>query len=77
MGQGALAVDDLVDVEEDRAGNMLGEIFRARILAFARHVPGGVDDHKIGRVELALELVGLNQPCLWRRQSHFSNSYLS
>ena len=45
-----------------RAGNVLGEIFGLRVLAFARHVPGGIDDDEVGRVELAGELVGLGQP---------------
>jgi len=31
-----------------------------RILAFVRHVPGGIDDDEIGSTKVAGELVGLN-----------------
>ena len=36
MRQLALGVGNLVDVEEDRPGNMFGEIFGVRVLAVAR-----------------------------------------
>ena len=72
MRQLALGVGNLVDVEEDRPGNMFGEIFGVRVLAFARHVPRGIDDDEVGRIELAFELVGLGQPCLRLQQIEFS-----
>ena len=58
----ALGVGDLVDIEEDGAGDVLLEIFGARVLAVAGHVPGGIDDDDVGRIELGRELVGLGQP---------------
>ena len=64
MRQVALGVGDLVDVEEDRARNMLFEIFGVRVPVLARHMPGGVDDDEIGRIELGREFVGLGQPGL-------------
>ena len=63
MRQLALGVGDLVDVEEDGAGNVLGEVLGAGVPAFIGHVPGGIKDHEIGRIELAGELVGF---CLRR-----------
>ena len=68
MGQVALGVGDLVDVEEQRARNMLREIFGTRVPALGRHMPGGIDDDEVGRIELAGELFGLSQTCLRLRQ---------
>ena len=45
-------------------GNMLCEIFVARVPAVARHMPGGIEDDEVGRIELAGELLGLDQPGL-------------
>ena len=68
MREPALGIGDLVDVEEDRAGNMLGEIFLMRVPVLGRHVPGGIDDDEVGRIELAGKLVGLGQPSLRLQQ---------
>src|SRR6185295_11056471 len=57
------------DIEEQSAGNVFLQIFGPRILAFAWHVPGGVDDHEVGSAEFTGELVGLDQPGLRLRQS--------
>jgi hypothetical protein len=59
VGQGALGVGNLVDIEEHGARNMLLEIFLPRVAPIARHVPGGIDDDEIGRLKLAFEFVGL------------------
>ena len=59
MGEAALGVRDLVDVEEDRAGDVLFEIFGVRVAPVARHMPGRIDDDEVGRVELAGKLIGL------------------
>ncbi len=62
MRQVALGVGNLVDVEEDGAWDVLLEILLSRALAVARHVPGGIDDDDVGRIELGRELIGLGQP---------------
>src|SRR5690242_15507947 len=74
MGQGTLGVGDLVDVEEQCAWNMLGEIFDMSVTTFARHVPGGIENDEVGCVKLAGELFGLNQRCLGLRQIHLSQT---
>ena len=68
MRQLALGVGDLVDVEEDGAGNVLGEVLGAGVPAFIGHVPGGIDNDEIGRIELAGEFVRFGQPRLGLQQ---------
>ena len=55
MRQVGLGVGDRVDVEKHRAGNMAGKIFRAGVAPGRRHMPGGVEDDEIGRVEMVGE----------------------
>ena len=46
-----LLVSAFVDIEEDRAGNMLVQVFLVRVPVLGRHVPGGIDDDKVRRIE--------------------------
>ena len=68
MGQVALGVGDLVDVEEQSARNMLRKILGTRVPGLGRHMPGGIEDDEVGGMKLAGELFGLNQRCLRLRQ---------
>jgi hypothetical protein len=54
-------VRHLVEVEEDRAGNMLRLIFGARIARLAGQEQGGVDHPEVARAELAFQPIGRDE----------------
>ena len=53
--QAGRMVGDGVDIEEDRSGDVAGEIFAPRIAVFRRQKEAGVDDREIGRAKMLLE----------------------
>ncbi len=54
-------IGDLVDVEEDRAGDVRRLIFRPRVAAGAGQEQGRVDHAQVGRAQLGCQPVGRNQ----------------
>ena len=52
MGQIGRGIGDAVDIEEDRAGDMAGEIFGLRVAAGTGHVPAGIDHDQIGIAQM-------------------------
>ena len=61
MGQGVLAVGDLVDVEEYGAGNVPGFVRGACVAVLRRQGSRGVDDADIGRLEVGGQPFGADQ----------------
>ena len=55
MRQVRAVIGDLVDIEEDRAGNVARDIFLMRVAAFAGHMKRAVDDGEIRRAEIVRE----------------------
>ncbi len=67
VGQGARFVGEIVDVEEYRARNMRGKIFRFRVAFCLGEIPGRVGDADVRRVDV------LGQPFCrdqWRTDCH-------
>ena len=71
--QRRLLVGEVVDVEEQRAGNVLGEILRLGVAARGRQMPAAVEDEQVGGIEMLGEPVGLDDPLLGGVE-HFSLS---
>ncbi len=74
MRQRRLLVRQVVDVEEERAGDVLAHVLRFCIAACRRQMPARVEDDEVGGVEMRSEPVCLNDPLLGALQ-HVSLSY--
>jgi hypothetical protein len=55
-------IGDLVDVEEDRARNVRGELLLEAFAIFCRQIARAVDDHDAGIAKVFGELVGGDKP---------------
>ncbi len=55
MGQGVRIVGDLVDVEEQRAGNVGQGVLMLAVALLVRKKPAGVDDTDVGRPQMILQ----------------------
>jgi hypothetical protein len=57
-------VGEIVDIEEVRAWNVLGEVFGFGIASDARQVPTGVENDEIGSVEMRGKPIRFDKPLL-------------
>lgn len=59
--QGAALIGNVFDVEEARAGNMGGAVFRAGVAACVGKIPRGIEDAQVGVAQMGGEPVGGNE----------------
>jgi hypothetical protein len=51
-------IGDAVDIEEDRAGNVAGEVVRLCVARGIGHVPAAIEHHDIGVAKMGGQPVG-------------------
>ena len=64
VGQVRLFVAQIIDIEEERAGDVLGQVFGLGVPAGGRKMPGGIEYDEIGRFEVRCKPIRIHDPVL-------------